>query len=55
MILRGEVPNGSKVIMETKYKALEGINEESQILRTATKLLSVCFSCGHLGPQLLRL
>ena len=32
MILRGEVPNGSKVIIETNDKSSEDINEEESIV-----------------------
>jgi ATP-dependent Clp protease ATP-binding subunit ClpC len=32
MILRGEVPNGSKVIIETNDKTSEEINEEESIV-----------------------
>ena len=32
MILRGEIPNGSKVIIETNDKASEDINEEESIV-----------------------
>ena len=32
MILRGEVPNGSKVIIETNDKTSEDINEEESIV-----------------------
>jgi ATP-dependent Clp protease ATP-binding subunit ClpC len=32
MILRGEVPNGSKVIIESNDKTAEDINEEESIV-----------------------